>query len=45
MNKKILILLVSLVLLGSSCTKFLGVDEPEQRLCGTAKTSFTCGPE
>ena len=27
MNKKILILLVSLVLLGSSCTKFLGVDE------------------
>ena len=27
MNKKILILLVSLVLLGSSCSKFLGVDE------------------
>ena len=27
MNKKILILLVSLVLLGSSCTKYLGVDE------------------
>jgi hypothetical protein len=27
MNKKILTLLVSLVLLGSSCTKFLGVDE------------------
>jgi hypothetical protein len=27
MNKKILTLLVSLILLGSSCTKFLGVDE------------------
>jgi len=27
MNKKIITLLVSLVLLGSSCTKFLGVDE------------------
>ena len=27
MNKKILILLVSLVLLGSSCTRYLGVDE------------------
>jgi len=27
MNKKILTLLLSLVLLGSSCTKFLGVDE------------------